>query len=517
MAQIMDPILRLYFRYRQRKIEQVVAKPEKYQDRQLKWILERQKHSNYGQKHDFDSIRSLEDYQNAVPLVKYEDIAEDILTMMDGKQGVLVTDKVKWFARSSGTTRGRSKYIPTTQNYLINGHLKCTWNAASVIYNEDPTARLFADKNLIMGGSLEDLGGGRVVGDISAIMLRNFPKIGRRFSTPDIEIALDKDWDRKIKYIAQHCTKERITLLGGVPTWTMVLFKEILKETGADNICEVWPDLKSYLHGGIGFDPYREIFRKYLPSDKVIFREVYNSSEGYFAIQNKKDEDGMLLLCDHQIFYEFIPFLEYGNDDPTVLIIGDVATNVPYVMVITNSSGLYRYVIGDVIKFVSTQPYKIKVIGRTEQYINVFGEEVMVGNTDQAINEVCRRHEASVRDYTVAPVYMSESHKGGHEWAIEFIIEPKSMETFQTDLDAELRKLNSDYDAKRYQNMAMLPLIVSRLAIGTLEKWQRKHKRYGGQYKLQRLRSDRDLLEQLQAMQAKKHYAPIGPSSTPSE
>jgi len=493
----MDVLLRRYFRYRQWRIDRVVAKVPFYQRRLLKKILLRQQNSDYGLRYDFAAIKDYADFRNAVPLVKYEDLAETILEMMDGKDNALVTEKVQWFAKSSGTTSGRSKFIPVTKNYLINGHLKCTWTTASAIYHEDPTARLFADKNLIMGGSLEDLGGGRTVGDISAIMLKNFPKIGRRFSTPSFEVALDADWDRKIKYIAQHCTDERVTLLGGVPTWTMVLFKEILAQTGADNISEVWPHLKSYLHGGIGFEPYRASFREYLPSQKVVFREVYNASEGYFAIQNSKDEDGMLLLCDHQIFYEFIPYEEYRVSDPNIFPIEQVELNKLYVMVITNSSGLYRYVIGDVVEFTSIVPFKLKVRGRTEQYINVFGEEVMLSNTDQALSVVCRRHDVEVCDYTVAPIFMQANSKGGHEWLIEFIKAPKSISAFADELDKELRQINSDYDAKRYKDLAMNPLVLTELTSGTIEKWQRKHKRFGGQNKMPRLKNDRSLVEHI--------------------
>ncbi len=497
MVLLMDSILKAYFRYRQQRIEQVVSDPGKYQKKLLWSILHSQQDSEYGKKYDFGKLASYADFCSAVPLVRYEQISNDIQLMMDGKENLLVVDKVEWFAKSSGTTTGRSKFIPVTKKYLIDGHLKCTWNAASVIYNEDPSARLFADKNLIMGGSLKDIGGGRTVGDISAILLKNFPKIGRRFSTPQIEVALDDDWDRKIEYIVRHCTKERITLLGGVPTWTLVLFKTILEHTGAQDICEVWPGLRSYLHGGVGFGPYKKIFRTYLPSEKVVFREVYNSSEGYFAIQDRKDEEGMVLLCDHQIFYEFIPFSDYLSKEPSVLRVEEVIVSVPYVMVITNSSGLYRYVIGDVVEFVSTRPYKVRVIGRTEQYINVFGEEVMVANTDQAIAQVSKKHQAQINDYTVAPVFMDKSTKGGHEWAIEFIKQPTSIEAFAEDLDRTLRSINSDYDAKRYNDLALKPLIVTALRSGTLERLQRQSNKFGGQNKFPRLSNDRKILEAL--------------------
>lgn len=500
MSSLMDFSLRKYFRYRQRKIEEVMNRPQFYQDRILMKILNSQKEAAYGKRYDFKSISDYESFKKAVPLVKYENIYSEIELMMDGKKNLLVTDPVRWFAKSSGTTNDKSKYIPVTQNYLINGHLKCTWTTASIIYNEDQTAKLFQDKNLIMGGSLKSIGQGITVGDISAIMLKNFPRIGRGFSTPSFEIALIADWDEKIKRIAEVAVHEKVTLLGGVPTWTMVLFKEILAQTGAAHISEVWPELKTYMHGGIGFDPYREEFKKYLPSNKVVYREVYNASEGYFAIQDKKDEEGMLLLCDHQIFYEFVSMEDLKEDLAEVketLTLSDVEIGKNYAVIITNSSGLYRYLIGDLIEFVSIAPYKMKVVGRTQQYINVFGEEVMVANTDRAISEVCAKHSAVVRDYSVGPIFMESQTKGGHEWAIEFITKPKNISEFQMDLDTKLRSINSDYDAKRYKNMALAPLKISILPSGSIEQWHRNRGKYGGQHKLPRLSNERKVLTEL--------------------
>lgn len=500
MSSLMDFTLRKYFRYRQQKIDEMANNAQFFQDSLLLKILNSQKNSSYGKTFGFSSIQNYDTFRKALPIIRYEDIYSDIELMIDGKKNVLVSDPVYWFAKSSGTTNDRSKYIPVTQNYLVHGHLKCTWTTASVIYNEDQTAKLFKDKSLIMGGSLQSLGNGIMVGDISAIMLKNFPKIGRRFSTPSFEVALIADWDEKIKRIAELTVKERVTLLGGVPTWTIVLFKEIIEQTGAANISEVWPELKTYLHGGIGFEPYREVFGKFLPSEKVIYREIYNASEGYFAVQNAKDEKGMLLLCNHQIFYEFIPIRALKKnlaEVEEIFPLKDVEPGKSYAIVITNSSGLYRYLIGDVIEFVGVAPYKIKVIGRTEQYINVFGEELMIANTDAAISEVCASHRAVIKDYSVGPIYMESNSKGGHEWAIEFAEAPLDIAGFSQDLDDKLRSLNSDYDAKRYKDMALHPLKISLLPAGTIEQWHRSKGKYGGQHKLPRLSNERKVLSQL--------------------
>lgn len=496
----MDRLLRTYFRYRQRQVEEVARDPMKYQIRVLRSILSRQARSEYGRKYGFSILRDHEAFKHALPLVRYEDIFPSIERMLDEEPGVLVTEKVRWFAKSSGTTNDRSKYIPVTRNYLVNGHLKCTWTTASVIYNEDPLAKLFADKNLIMAGSLSQRTNGIMEGDISAIMLNHFPKIGRRFSTPSFEVALIPDWEEKIYQVAKLASKERVTLIGGVPTWTIVLFKELLSQTGADNVSEIWPELRTYMHGGVGFEPYRNEFKKFLPSEKVIYREVYNATEGYFAIQNNKDEDGMLLLCDHQIFYEFIPRHLYGSENPDVITLQDVEKNKEYVLLITNSSGLYRYVIGDLIRFTSIAPFKIKVVGRTEQFINAFGEELMIANTDLAISQVCNTHNAILKDYSVCPRYMNDGHNGRHDWVVEFKKKPSSITSFAIELDAVLREINADYDAKRYKDLALSPLHLYELPFGTVDSWHKRHKKYGGQHKLPRLSNNRKIVEELLAM-----------------
>ena len=495
----MDSILKTYFHYRQKEVEKVLANPAYYQSKLLMSILQRQQSSAYGKTYSFDQINDYQTFSKALPIIQYKDIYQDIQKMMDGADNVLVSDKVHWFAKSSGTSVNKSKYIPVTRHYLTHGHLKCTWTAASVIYNEDPSARLFADKNLIMAGSLTKYSPQVTIGDISAIMLHHFPWIGRRFATPSFEIALLEDWEEKIKLVAEISSKERVTLMGGVPTWTIVLFKEILRTTGAKNISEVWPHLKTYIHGGIGLGPYERELRKYLPSKDVVFREVYNATEGYFAIQNEKAVDGMSLMCNHQIFYEFIPAATYTSGDPNqdAITLEEVSADTDYVIVITNSAGLYRYVIGDIVRFSSVRPFKIKVVGRVEQYINAFGEELMVCNTDEAVARICKRHGGIIRDYHVAPKYMTDKDNGCHEWAIEFEKMPTSIPDFAKALDRELRELNSDYDAKRYKDMAMSPLIIRVLPKGSIDEYMREKNKYGGQHKLPRLSNDRKIIENL--------------------
>ncbi len=500
MLQLTDKALYLYFKYRQKRIEQVISHVSRYQEKLLSKILQDNRDCTYGRLNGFKKTNSYQSFKERVPLVRYEDISSYVSQMMNGEKNILCSDDVTWFAKSSGTSNNRSKYIPVSKNYLVNGHLKCTWAMASFIYNEDSGAKLFANKNLIMGGSLETLPSGLMAGDISAILLHHFPPIGRRFYSPDFETALMPDWEEKIKKIAEITIKEKITLLGGVPTWTLVLLKEVLRQSGAGNISEVWPTLRSYLHGGIGFEPYRSEFKKIIPWESVVYRNIYNASEGYFAIQNNKDEEGMLLLCDHQIFYEFVPLEEIESTNPRAVRIHETQLNQKYAIVITNSSGLYRYIIGDVVMFTSLAPYKIRVMGRIQQNINVFGEEVMIHNTDQAIAETSSKLQAIVNDYTVAPIYMEAGKSGAHEWAIEFKSPPLNIMEFAVELDKKLQQLNSDYAAKRTDDMVLRPLIIHALKPGTFDKWLRKHNKYGGQNKVPRLKNDRKFLDDILAL-----------------
>ena len=498
MPNLMDSVLRRYFVYRQQRIDAVLRDPWPYQDRLLSRILRRNASTEYGQTHVFGDIQDGRDYAAKLPLVRYEDLYPLIARMMDGEQAILVQDRVRWYAKSSGTSNDRSKYIPITRPYLIRGHLKCTWFAASSIYHENPDAKLFAQKNLIMVGSLSPLGDkGVLTGDISAIMMSNYPWIGRRFSTPAVKLALTEDWDEKLDLIVRHCQDEKVTLLGGVPTWTLILIKRLLRHTGRDTLTEVWPELRTYVHGGVGFEPYREEFRRLLPADRVTFREAYNATEGYFGFQQHAEQDGMTLMMDHETYYEFIPLDRYDGTDSEALSLRQVKLDVAYVLVISNSSGLYRYIMGDVISFVSLKPYKIKVLGRTEQHINVFGEELMMANVDQAVAEVSRAFGCRVKDYTVGPVFLTLQEKGGHEWAVEFDVAPEPLADFEQQLDRRLRELNSDYDAKRSGDIALAPLKINVLPSGRVEQWQRARGKYGRQHKMPRLRNDRALLDQL--------------------
>ena len=500
MPFLMDAILRNYFKYRQMQVEDMAKNAVSKQKAILKKVIASNAHTEYGEKTGLAKARNSSEYKKHIPLVTYEDLFPFINRMIRGEENVLTHDRVKWFAKSSGTTNARSKYIPTSDHYLRNGHMKCTWTAASVIYNEDNKAKLFQNKTLIMGGSLEDLPAGAKAGDVSAIMLHHFPKIGRRFYTPDFETAIQRDWDKKINAIAEICSKEKVTLIGGVPSWLLVLLERILEHTGKDNISEVWPTLRSVIHGGVSFLPYQKKYKKLIPSEAVAFREVYNASEGYFAIQDLRDVDGMLLLCDHEIYYEFIPVVQTDLPSPETLTIEEVELHQAYEIVITNSSGLYRYRMGDIIEFVSIRPFRIKHLGRTQQHLNLFGEELMLHNTDKAITETCEKFNLQLVDYCVAPYLEENGSLGRHLWAIEFESSLMDINSFSAYLDTTLKKINSDYAAKRSQGLVLgMPEIIP-LQQGTIEKWQRQQGKYGGQYKLPRLNNDVKLVEELKSI-----------------
>jgi GH3 auxin-responsive promoter len=455
--------------------------------------------TDYGYRYKTAKVRNPEEFADACPVIDYETIRDDIQKMMNGGENILWPGKVYWYAKSSGTTSDRSKFIPISDEILFENHVASSWDAMSILYSNRPEARNFDGKNLLMGGSLCPYSDKVMTGDVSAILLNRMPALGRPFYTPDFETALLPDWEEKIERIAHQCIKEDVVMFGGVPTWTIVLFKRILEITGKNNIVEVWPNVKTYFHGGVGFDPYMAQFKEFLPIPDMEYYEVYNASEGYFAVQDRLNEKGMLLLLDNHIYYEFIHSSEMNSENPKVLNLQDVELNNDYCIVITNSSGLWRYKPGDVVRFVSLMPYRIMISGRTKHYINVFGEEVMVHNTDKALNMACSEANCNVKDYTVAPIFMAEGQKGGHEWFIEFNKAPEDLTLFANLLDNFLRSINSDYDAKRTKDMALVNLKVNAVATGSFDNWLAHKGKLGGQSKIPRLSNDRKFVTDFMA------------------
>jgi hypothetical protein len=418
--------------------------------------------------------------------------------MMQGEENILWNTPIEWYAKSSGTTSERSKFIPISQESLDTNHYQGNKDVLTMYYNNYPESDLLTGKGLVIGGShqLGTINEEIHFGDLSAVLLQNAPVWAQWIRTPELSIALLDEWESKIENLAQGTILENVTSVSGVPTWTLVLFRRILEITGKSCIKEVWPSLELYFHGGVSFTPYRQQFEQ-LVGGPIRYLEVYNASEGFFAAQSREGEDGMLLFLDHGIFYEFLPIEEYGKEIPKTIGLNEVEIGKNYAPVISTTGGLWRYLIGDTIQFTSIFPFRIKVSGRLKHYINAFGEEVIVDNAEQAIAAACNKTGAIVNDYTAAPVYFSAGSNGAHQWLIEFEKDPANMEIFCMELDKTLREINSDYDAKRYKDIALRPPLIQAVRKGTFSRWLRSKGKLGGQHKVPRLSNDRIYLEEI--------------------
>ncbi len=464
-------------------------------------LISEGKDTDFGRAHNFESIDSIEAFKKAVPVRTYEEFKPFIDRLLDGEQGVLWPSRVKWFAKSSGTTSDKSKYIPVTREALEDCHYKGGKDLLAMHCDHHPDAKLYTGKHLVMGGSSKYLPLGEDVytGDLSAIIIKNLPLWVEFKRTPTKEIALLDNWEEKIERMAQMTKDEDVVVIAGVPSWTLVLFKRVLEITGKDNILEVWPNLELFMHGGVSFKPYRQQFEALIPRPSMSYCETYNASEGFFGIQDRAGADDMLLMLDYGIFYEFMPMEEFGKDDPQTVQLNEVEVGKNYALIISTNAGLWRYLIGDTIRFTSTHPYRIQVSGRTKLYINAFGEELIIENAEEAMQRACRATGAIVTDYTAAPVYMSSSETGGHEWLIEFEKEPGRLEHFVKHLDTSLKEVNTDYAAKRSFDLNLRQPIVRKMPPGTFYDWLKSKGKIGGQHKVPRLSNERNYVEEILA------------------
>ena len=497
-----NDLVRQYLHYHYRHISYFKTHPIQAQQQWWNKIIKKGAFTTWGKQHGLHKISNYTEFNRQIPINTYEDLKPYITNMMGGMPNVLWPGKITWYSKSAGTT-DKSKYIPVSDENLQTCHIRSSWDAVAIIYSHQPDLTLFADKTLLMGGSLSRLPEfpQAMVGDISAIMIHRMPFIGKPFFTPDERTALLTDWEEKIEAMVRILLNEPdLVMLGGVPTWTVVLIKKLLEQSGHDNLLNLFPKLSAYMHGGTGFEPYREQFQNYIPKPGFIYQEIYNASEGYFAIQDIYNRQEMLLLLDHGIFYEFMPLEEWGTSAPRCIPLQEVELDQVYVMVMTNNSGLWRYVPGDTIRFVSTHPYRIRITGRIKQFINVFGEELMVHNAEEAMGRVCRTMHLKVNDYTVGPIFLNDRHKGAHQWVIEFETPPQNLEAFGQLLDQTIQELNSDYQAKRFKNMALENLKVNVVPSGTFLKWMRAKGSLGGQNKVPRLANDRRYVEAILGM-----------------
>jgi hypothetical protein len=487
----LNTAIRLYLKHRYKRIEAMQGNSLNLQEKVKEELWSNLRHTKYVRSNGANNISEL-------PVVEYDQIKPFVQQMMMGEKDVLWPGTIDWYSKSSGTTSDRSKYLPITDDLFYQNIIAASWDTTSIVYQIWKNATLFSAKNLIMGGSLEQYDGrNRVnVGDVSAIMIKRIPAIGKPFYTPDTEIALLKNWDEKIDQIIKTCLHEDIVMFGGVPTWNIVLFDKILDHTGKSNILEVWPNLNVYLHGGVSFEPYKDKFQKYLPREDFNYIEIYNASEGYFGVKDSVEGD-MLLLTDANIYYEFIPLEALDNPYEHIIPLSEVEKGKTYALALTTAGGLTRYLVGDTIQFTSINPYRFKIVGRTAQFINTFGEEVMVSNTDEALSITCAKEEAIIKDYTVAPRYFNTDKDAGHQWVIEFEKPPKNIRQFEILLDENLRKVNSDYDAKRFKDMALKPLSVKVASHNTFHRWLESKNKLGGQHKVPRLANHRKYIEEI--------------------
>lgn len=464
-------------------------------DVQMEWmhnLLNEAKETEFGKKYDFNGINSYERFKSNIPLNDYETIKPYIERNRKGEQNLLWPTEVKWFAKSSGTT-DKSKFLPVSLEHLDGCHYRGGRDMVTLHCVNNLETQLFTGKNLALGGSFkEDIFGEHhsFHGDVSAIIIQNLPMWAEFFRAPDVSIALMDEWEEKLEKIATSMMNENVTSIAGVPSWMLVLLKKILEKKKARTINEVWPNFEVYFHGGVSFGPYKEQFKQLFGNDKVSYLQLYNASEGFFGIQDQPNSDEMLLMLDYGIFYEFI---ELGEDNPA-LCLDEVKVGIDYEIIITTNAGLWRYRLGDVIQFTSINPYRFIITGRTKQFINVFGEELMVHNADNAVAHACERTGALVSDYTVAPVFMNEN-AGAHEWLIEFDKQPNNFEFFVALLDESLKKQNSDYEAKRYNNYVLHSPVVKNMPQGSFYNWLKANNKLGGQYKVPRMSNKRETLE----------------------
>ncbi|MFK8044127.1 MAG: GH3 auxin-responsive promoter family protein [Crocinitomicaceae bacterium] len=477
--------------------------PIEVQDDVLKNLISRSLYTEWGKQHSFSLISSYSEFANNVPLGNYETFQPIINRQLQGESNLLWEKEVKWFAKSSGTVSAKSKFIPVTKDSLHDCHYKGGKDLLGMYYNQVDDAKFYKGKMLGVGGSAagNSMAHGTYFGDLSAILVENMPWWAEFRRTPSKEIALMDGWEEKIEKLAQSTINEDVTAIAGVPSWTLVLCNRVLEITGKKHLREVWPNLELFSHGGVSFEPYKAEFKKLIPFDDMHYLETYNASEGFFGIQDNLSKSDLLLMLDYGIFYEFIPMTHYNGIHSTEAIpLNDVELGVNYALVISTNGGLWRYIVGDTVKFTSLLPYRFLVTGRTNSFINAFGEELIVENAEKAIAKACKQTGAQVKDYTAAPIYMEADKKGAHEWLIEFNEEPSDMVTFIETLDDSLKSLNSDYEAKRQNNMSLEAPHVRIVPQSTFDKWLKSKGKLGGQHKVPRLNNNRIILEEIKAL-----------------
>lgn len=498
---LLSPAISKLARMRLWRIENWINHPVAAQRQVLQHLITAAQYTVFGKKYNFSRLFTVKEFKNRVPIHDYDDIKAYINRMMDGEENVLWNETIAWFAKSSGTTSDKSKYIPISTESLKDNHYQANKDVLTNYYKNFPGSDLLTGKGLVVGGShqISRVSDDIQYGDLSAVLMQNSPFWGQWLRTPELSIALLDEWENKIEQLAQTTAQENVTSLAGVPTWTLILLKRILAITDKKTIAEVWPNLELYINGGVSFVPYREQFETII-GKKINYLEVYNASEGFFAAQQKPDDDGMTLYTEHGVFYEFMPVEEYGKPKPETIGLKEVQLGKNYALIISTTGGLWRYLIGDTIQFTSLNPYKIKISGRLKHFMNAFGEEVIIDNSDHAIAAAAEKTSAVVNDYTAAPIFFKEGENGAHEWLIEFDKEPTDLAKFTEALDDSLKSINSDYEAKRHKSIALRMPVVHNLPKGIFKKWLMSKGKVGGQHKVPRLSNERTIIEEILAI-----------------
>lgn len=495
---LFNTVLSWILKKRKYQIDMFINYPIEVQNEVLFDLISDAKNTELGKKYDFSGIKNYSSFTKKVPIQQYESMEPLIEKNRKGEQNVFWPTKIQWFAKSSGTTNAKSKFIPVSDEAIEDCHMKAGKDMLCLFINNNEDTEIFKGKGLRLGGSsavYED--NDSFFGDLSAIIIENMPFWADFSSAPCQKTALMSEWETKMDAIIQETINEDITSLSGVPSWMLVLLNRVLEVTGKANILEVWPNLEVYFHGGVNFNPYREQYKKLIPKKNFRYFEIYNASEGFFAIQDQNNSNELLLMLDYGIFYEFIPMENYEEENSIAIPLQEVEINKNYAIVISTNSGLWRYLIGDTVKFTSLKPYRIKITGRTKHFINVFGEELVVENAEDALQIACETTNAEITDYTVAPIFMEGTNSGGHEWVIEFKVPPQNMDEFTLLLDDALKSLNSDYEAKRYLNMTLALPVIHQAPKGLFYNWLKQKNKLGGQHKVPRLSNKRCFVEEL--------------------
>ena len=484
---------------RQKQLESYLSHGEELQHEVLKKLIERGKDTEYGRKHLFNNINSYEDFISNVSVNTYEELKGDIDRMRHGEENVLWRGQVKWYAKSSGTTNDKSKFIPVSQDGLNHIHYKGGKDVVALYLMMNPGSKMFDGKGLILGGSHSPNYNvaNSLVGDLSAILIENINPLANLIRVPKKQTALLSDFDIKRDRIARECMNLNITNISGVPSWMLSVLVRVMEISGKKHLEDVWPNLEVFFHGGIAFTPYRSQYEQLITSPGMHYMETYNASEGFFGIQNDTIDKSMLLMLDYDVFYEFIPMDEFDNDNPTIVPLEGIEVGKNYAMLITTSCGLWRYMIGDTVSFTSKNPYKFVITGRTKYFINAFGEELIMDNAENGLDYACKITGAEVSEYTAAPVYMDSKAKCRHQWLIEFAKEPADINQFATILDKKLQELNSDYEAKRFHDVTLQHLEVVKARTGLFNDWLKSKGKLGGQHKIPRLSNSRKNLDEL--------------------